>query len=49
MWWKGLKFLHYYFEESSDDRKNVDFVNLDDSLLTQYNNEVTRKRNIEKN
>ena len=40
MWWKGPKFLQYYFEESSHDRKNVDFVNLDDSLLTQYNNEV---------
>ena len=37
MWWKGIKFLYCYFEESSHDRKNVDFVNLQDSLLTQYN------------
>ena len=34
MWWKGQKFLYYYFEESSHDRKNVDFVNLEDSLQT---------------
>ena len=40
MWWKGPKFLCYYFEESSHDRKNVDIVNLEDFLLTQYNNEV---------
>ena len=37
---KGPKFLYYYFKESSYDRKNVDFVNLEDSLLTQYNDEV---------
>ena len=40
MWWKGPKFLYCYFEESSHDRKNVDFVNLEDSLLAQYNDEV---------
>ena len=44
MWWKGPKFLHYSFEESSHDRKNVDFVNLKDSLVTQYNDEVKNKR-----
>ena len=40
MWWKGPEFLYYYFEESSHGRKNVDLVNLEDSLLTQYNDEV---------
>ena len=40
MWLKGPKFLYCYFEESSHYRKNVDFVNLDDTLLTQYNDEV---------
>ena len=40
MWWKGPKFLYCCFEESSRDRKNIDFVNLEDSLLTQYNDEV---------
>ena len=40
MWWKGPKFLYCYFEESSHDKKNVDFVNLKDSLLTQYKDEV---------
>ena len=40
MWWKGPKFLYYYFEESSNDRKNVDFVDLEHSLRTQYNDEV---------
>ena len=40
MWSEGTKFLYNYFEESSHDRKNVDFVNLKDSLLTQYNNEI---------
>ena len=40
MWWKGPKFLYCYFEESSYQRKNVDFVNLEDSLLTQYNDKV---------
>ena len=34
MWWKGSKFLYCYFEESSHDRKNVDFINLEDSFLT---------------
>ena len=32
--------MYCYFEESSHDRKNVDFVNLEDSLLAQYNDEV---------
>ena len=40
MWWKGPKLLYCDFEESSHDRKNVDFVNLDDSLLKQYNDKV---------
>ena len=40
MWWKELKLLYCYFGESSHDRKNVDFVNLEDSLLTKYNDEV---------
>ena len=39
-WWKGPKFLYCYFEESFHDRKNVDFFNLKDSLLAQYNDEV---------
>ena len=38
--WRRYIFLCNYFEESSHGRKNVDFVNLEDSLLTQYNDEV---------
>ena len=37
MWWEGPNILYSYFEKSSHDRKNVDFFNLEDSLLTQYN------------
>ena len=40
MWWKGPKFLYCYFEKCSLDRKNVNFVNLEDSLMTLYNDEV---------
>ena len=40
MWCKEPKFLSYYFKESSHDKKNVDFVNLKDSPLTQYSDEV---------
>ena len=40
MWWKGPKFLHYYFEGNSHCRENVDFDSLKDSLPTQYNDEV---------
>ena len=32
---KGPKLLYYYFEERSYDKENIDFVNLEDSLLTQ--------------
>ena len=46
MWWKGPKFLYCHFEESSHNRKNVDFVNLEDSLLTQYNDEVKNVRSV---
>ena len=42
VWWQGPKFLYNYFEESSHDRKNFDFVNLGDFLLTQYNEEIKR-------
>ena len=61
MWWKRPKFLYCYFEESSHDRKNVDFINLEDSFLTQYNEQwwsqnyfiafifIIRKRYIENN
>ena len=32
--------MYYYFEDSSHDGKNVDFVNLEDSLRTQYSDEA---------
>ena len=49
MWWKGPRSLHYYFEQSSHDMKNVDFVNLKDSILTQCNDEVKNILSHEKN
>ena len=38
--WKWPKFLYCYFEERSYHKENVDFVNLEDSLLTQCNDET---------
>ena len=40
MWWNGPKFLYSYLEEICQGGKIFDFVNLEDSLLTLYNDEV---------